>query len=179
MPTMMSILSALASPGNYHLLAYGSLLGMELYQSFVMTKICYLALPMPQFTTLQKRVFPVYFRMQVLLIALVAVTHPPGSLISLVRRWYDAVPLAFTMGMAVLNLITFGPRTQQAMIDRIHQETRDGRKYNEVEGRTEEMKVVNKRFSHNHAMSIHLNLMAIGGTIWYGFSLASRLQFAS
>ncbi|KAL2050415.1 hypothetical protein ABVK25_009249 [Lepraria finkii] len=61
---------------------YGTLPGTELYQSFVMTKICYDALPMPAFTTLQKRVFPVYFRLQSLLFLLTAATHPPYGPVS-------------------------------------------------------------------------------------------------
>ena len=54
-------------------------------------------------------------------------------------------------------------------------ETRDGKKYNDPES-TEEMRVKNRAFSRAHAMSIHLNLVAIGATIWYGFLLASRME---
>jgi hypothetical protein len=86
-----------------------------------MTKVCYRALPMSAFTQLQKRVFPVYFQAQTILIVLTAVTHPPHSLVSLVSRWYEAVPLGLTTAMAVLNLFIFGPRTSKAMMDRVHQ----------------------------------------------------------
>ena len=30
-------------------------------------------------------------------------------------------------------------------------------------------------FSRNHAMAIHLNALAMVGTVWYGFALASRI----
>ena len=33
----------------------------------------------------------------------------------------------------------------------------------------------NRNFSHNHAMSIHLNAIALVATVWYGFSFASGL----
>lgn len=33
----------------------------------------------------------------------------------------------------------------------------------------------NRNFSHNHAMSIHLNAIALVATVWYGFSFASSL----
>jgi hypothetical protein len=33
----------------------------------------------------------------------------------------------------------------------------------------------NKAFSRNHAMSIHLNAIALVATVWYGFSLSSSL----
>lgn len=148
---------------------------MELYQTFVMTKVCYHALPMSAFTQLQKRAFPVYFQAQTILIVLTAATHPPHSLVSLVLRWYEAVPLGLTTAMAVLNLFIFGPRTSKAMMDRVHQETRDGRKYNDEE-QSDEMKLVNRRFSKAHAMSIHFNLIAVLATVWYGVSLGSKLQ---
>lgn len=54
-------------------------------------------------------------------------------------------------------------------------ETKDGRKFNDTI-QSEEMKARNKAFSRAHAMSIHLNLVAIATTIWYGFSLASRCE---
>ena len=86
-----------------------------------MTKVCFQALPMPQFTTLQKRVFPLYFKLQTGLIVLVAVTHPPMSLVSLINCWWDYVPIGVALGVSALNLVVYGPRTQEVMIERIHQ----------------------------------------------------------
>ena len=37
--------------------------------------------------------------------------------------------------------------------------------------------IVARGFSRNHAMSIHLNLMTIGSTLWYGWKLASQFSF--
>ena len=54
-------------------------------------------------------------------------------------------------------------------------ETRDGKKSNNPE-MSEAMRVKNRAFSHNHAMSIHLNMLAMGATLWYGLRLASRIQ---
>ncbi|KAL9600097.1 MAG: hypothetical protein Q9179_003327 [Wetmoreana sp. 5 TL-2023] len=111
----------LAELAPYHLMLYGTLLGTELYQSFVMTKICYNALPMSAFTTLQKRVFPAYFRLQSILLLLTAATHPPFGPLSLVSLPGDLIPLAFGGALAALNLIIYGPRTQEMMVERIHQ----------------------------------------------------------
>lgn len=164
-----------------------------------MTKVSYNALPMSAFTTLQKRVFPLYFRIQSILIFLTAATHPPYGPFSLVTMTGDMITITFAGAMALLNLTTYGPRTQQAMIERIHQgeerlgfmmgrtvtdillclvETRDGRKFNDPETTSEEMRTRNRTFSKNHAMSIHLNLLAVGATVWYGIRLASRVQTA-
>ena len=91
-------------------------------QSFVMTKICYQALPMAQFTTLQKKVFPAYFRIQVGLVVLTAVTFPTKSVLSLARAgWVFWVPLGTNFGMAALDWLIYGPRTQHAMVKRTHQ----------------------------------------------------------
>jgi hypothetical protein len=105
----------------YHLLFYSTLLGTTLYQTFVNTKICYLALPRSAFTTLQKRLFPIYFITQTTLIILSAITFPPHSLSSLVRHKADWIPYAVATTTAVLNLGVFGPRTGRAMVDCVHQ----------------------------------------------------------
>lgn len=76
---------------------------------------------MAQFTTLQKRVFPVYFRLQLGLVALTALTHPPMSLVSMVHWWGDYVPLTLAFGTSALNMLKYGPRTQEVMVERAHQ----------------------------------------------------------
>ncbi len=88
-----------------------------------MTKLCFLYLPRPQFTSLQKKVFPVYFSLQVGLVALTAVTYPPWSLFSLVQHghWSAWVPLVANAVMAGLNAWVYGPKTQNIMVERIHQ----------------------------------------------------------
>jgi hypothetical protein len=113
-----SVVSVLAPA---HLFAYSALLGTELYQSFVMTKVAYQALPRSAFTTLQKRVFPIYFQSQSLLLLLVAVTTPPLGPISLTRATTDWVTFVVAGVTAGLNLVTYGPRTKSLMIERVHQ----------------------------------------------------------
>lgn len=132
---------------------------------------------MPQFTTLQKKLFPVYFRTQVLLICLTAFTHPMHSFFSFTKYWYDILPLAVAFTTSLQNMVQYGPRTSGIMVERVHQETRDGHKYNEAVNQSKEMQAINRRFSRAHAMTIHLNLLTIVCTLWYGASLASRLRF--
>ena len=76
---------------------------------------------MSAFTTLQKRVFPAYFRLQSLLLLSTAITHPSYGPVSLATSVWDLVPLGISGAMAALNLMTWGPRTQEAMVERIHQ----------------------------------------------------------
>lgn len=104
-----------------HLLTYSTLLGTQLYQTFVMTKVSYQALPRSAFTTLQKRVFPVYFRSQSLLLLFVAATavpHGPISLLEAKTSWISCLVAGAT---AALNLSIYGPRTKDLMVERIHQ----------------------------------------------------------
>ncbi|KAK3332592.1 hypothetical protein B0T19DRAFT_107496 [Cercophora scortea] len=184
---ILSLSTALFPP--LHLLFYSTLLGTELYQTFVMTKVCYNALPKSAFTTLQKRVFPLYFRGQALLLFLAAATCPPhGLFVSLARRRMVWIPFAVAGCTAVLNLVVYEPRTRKAMVDRVHQETRDrarqaagdGSDHDEnIGGTSLEMQVLNRAFSKNHAMCIHLNLVSVGAMLVYGWGLASRLQLCS
>lgn len=158
-----------------------------------MTKLCYRHLPRPQFTNLNKRVFPVYFSLQLGLILLTTATYPPVSLVSLIQQghWTEYVPLALNVAMAALNAGVYGPRTMKGMIDKIHQETRDARRVKTEQEQdqdqdqqhdtivSEAMKLLKRSFSRNHAMAIHLNAIAMLATVWYGFSLASRIQLTA
>jgi hypothetical protein len=55
-------------------------------------------------------------------------------------------------------------------------ETRDSRKPDAGNEMSEDMRLLNRAFSKAHAMSIHLNLITIGATLWYGWRLASKLD---
>lgn len=214
---MAPLSQTILSLAPYHLISWGTLLGTELYQvppkledmsirtlttflatplqSFIMTKLCFRHLPRPQFTNLNKRVFPVYFSLQLGLVLLTAATYPPQSLLSLVRQghWSEYVPLALNVLMAGLNAGVYGPRTLKLMVERAHQETRDGvrkakpdvpaqdREKPEQQQQTDTvvsdaMRLLKRTFSRSHAMAIHLNAIAMIATVWYGFSLASRVQ---
>jgi hypothetical protein len=159
------------------------------------------AIPVPQFRTLQKRIFPAYFNLQLFLIAAVAATYPNFLVFSLVQKWDELIPIGVMFITSSLNGAVFGPQTLRAMIDQTHQgelkirihiltvlllpnnmhaktksETRDGCRYGDVV-KSNEMKAVTRRFSKAYAMSIHLNLIAIVATIWYGVILASKLSY--
>ncbi|CAG8977952.1 hypothetical protein HYALB_00001833 [Hymenoscyphus albidus] len=180
LPTILHLFSPFKNPAPYHLLTYSTLLGTSLYQAFILTKVCYKALSPSSFTTLQKRVFPAYFILQTLLLLLTTVTFPPSGPVSLIHEKGDGIPLGIVSLMAILNLFIYGPRTGRTMVERIHQvvdlETRDGRKFNEVNVSVE-MQAKKKASPRAHAMCIHLNLLAVLATGWYGVRLASRLDF--
>jgi hypothetical protein len=115
MPFITSVLAPL------HLLAYSTLLGTQLYQSFVMVKIAHRALPYDAFATFQKRVFPVYFRSQTLLVLLTAATFPTHGPVSLVKQKGDYIPLIVAGVTAVINAMYFGPNTSRIMMIKKYQ----------------------------------------------------------
>ncbi|RMJ28789.1 hypothetical protein PHISP_00336 [Aspergillus sp. HF37] len=168
----MTLLQAATTLLPYHLLSYGALLGSELYQTFINTKICFRALPMREFLVLQKCLFPAYFRTQLGLVALTAATRPPAGIGSFVRHVSDAVPLVIIATTGGLNEWVFGPRTTRDAFVRsaVHESaTESGTK------ETEKVNKADRAFARNHAMSIHLNAISVVATIWYAFSLTSSL----
>lgn len=206
----MDVLKTMGNLLPYHLLSYGALLGTEVYQvilsilstllptpstnrsqSFINTKICYQALPMREFITLNRRIFPVYFSCQVGLAALTAATRPPFSIVSLVQDVWSAVPLGVVLVMGSLNWFIYGPRTTTASLVRraLHGATwnflpRTGvtdadmcTKKKEISADSDEGKLhrANRGFAVNHAMSIHINAIALVATVWYGFSLSASI----
>ncbi|KAJ5947956.1 hypothetical protein N7466_000971 [Penicillium verhagenii] len=168
---MDAILQTVGNLLPYHLLSYGALLGTELYQSFVNTRLCYRHLPTREFLLFNKHVFPTYFTCQIGLAALTAATRPPYSVLSLATDLWSAAPLVIVVAMGSLNYYAFGPRTFRASwLRSIVQDT-------EKRGPRMEEKLqnANRGFSRNHAMSIHLNAIALVATVWYGFSLSHTL----
>ncbi|KAJ5167641.1 uncharacterized protein N7482_003235 [Penicillium canariense] len=169
---MESILPTVGNLLPYHILLYGALLGTELFQTFVNTKLCFQALPMREFLMLQKRLFPVYFKCQVGLAALTAATHPPYSVVSLAKDPWSAVPLVVVVVTGSLNWSVFGPRTTTASLVRRALSESQGTPADPDKGKVYR---ANRNFARNHAMSIHLNAITLVATICYGFSLSSRL----
>lgn len=69
---------------------------------------------MREFLTLQKRLFPVYFRCQVGLAALTAATRPPYSILSLAKNPWGTIMLVLVVTSGSLNWFIYGPRTTTA-----------------------------------------------------------------
>ncbi|KAI6784586.1 putative mitochondrial outer membrane protein-like protein [Emericellopsis cladophorae] len=172
----MSLLQVLCSPA-VHLLSFAGLFGTQLYQSFIVTKVCYTSLPSDAFIRLQRRIFPIYFRMQSVLWLVTALSFPPTGPWSLVQGG-AADWASFAIGglCAVLNLLLFGPNTMRAMLAR--RELGMAVRGNEENGETDvDLAAAKRRFSKNHAASIHLNLLCIIALSWHGWRLAGRMAF--
>jgi hypothetical protein len=78
---------------------------------------------MSAFTTLQKKIFPIYFSLQRILVGFTIATYPPYGIASLSNSLADVSLLSFVGVMSLLNIVRYGPRTISAMVERIHRGT--------------------------------------------------------
>ena len=197
----MPDLSIFRSPAPYHILSYGTLLGTQVFQSFIAGTTAYRVLPRPQFSTLQTALFPIYFSMQTALPVILALTFPGSSSPTHIssttsttswgthttnpsgfsgvfdpsNRLHVLTPLAVMFVTSLINMALVGPATTKTMRERKHQETRDGKKSYEAPPHSKEMQALNKRFGQMHGTSSLLNMAGCLATVWYGFYLAERL----
>ncbi|KAH9827462.1 putative mitochondrial outer membrane protein [Teratosphaeria destructans] len=188
----MPSLSTLSDPKAYHILTYGTLLGSNLFQTFLAGPLAFKALPRPQFSTLQQAIFPPYFSLQTALPVVLALTWVGdraasiGSadirinagwkgLLESDNLWTAFVPLALAFGTSLLNLVLLGPMTTKVMKERKHQETRDGKKYYDPGPKSTEMQRLNSSFGKLHGAASLANIIGLGALIYYGVVLAEKL----
>ncbi|KAL4781500.1 hypothetical protein BJX76DRAFT_15334 [Aspergillus varians] len=170
-------------PRPFHILSYGTLLGVQLYQSFVSGIIAFRALPRPQFSSLQAKVFPTYFALQTALPVVVALTASRGEqplgisgLLEPENHFKVLLPLATAFVTGLVNFAVLRKLTVDTMRERKHQETRDGKKSYDAPPHSKEMIALNKRFSRLHGLSSLINLVTIGATVFYGVVLSKKLE---
>ncbi|KAL2223141.1 hypothetical protein M432DRAFT_39075 [Thermoascus aurantiacus ATCC 26904] len=174
--------------GSFHILSYGTLLGVEVYQSFIGGVIAFRTLPRPQFSTLQSAIFPVYFSLQTALPIVAALTFPgernvfgvgPSSISGVLapeNRYTTLLPLATVFVTGITNLLVLGPKTVKVMEERKQQEVRDGKKSYDPPPHSKEMTALNKKFGRLHGLSTLVNLFGLLATMYYGTVLGKRLS---
>jgi len=188
----MPSLSSISDPKAYHIITYGTLLGSNLFQTFMAGPLAYQALPRPQFSQLQQAIFPPYFTLQTVLPLVLALTWPGEKLAAAggavarkstgyagvfeeENRWTALIPIALMCGTSLLNLVALGPATTKVMIQRKHQETRDGKKYYDAGPKSEEMERLNSSFAWLHGAASLANLVGLGAMLVYGATLAEKM----
>ncbi|KAF3041000.1 hypothetical protein E8E11_003342 [Didymella keratinophila] len=157
------------NPATYHLLSYGTLLGSTLFQSFIAGVVAFKVLPRPQFSTLQKHTFPVYFTLQTVTSLAMLLTYPSGA--SRLVPYLSSTPvlqsptdrlnvwlIGTMLVTAVANLVYVGPKTTEIMKIRKHQETRDGKAAYDKGPHSAEMQKLNRQFSILHGISIFIRI---------------------
>ncbi|KAJ5174751.1 uncharacterized protein N7482_000628 [Penicillium canariense] len=173
----------MTDPRPYHILSYGTLLGSQIFQSFVGGIVAFRALPRPQFATLQTAIFPVYFSMQTALPVVVALTASRGGqalgisgLLGPEDRFSTLLPMATVAITGLINMFVLRPLTVNTMRERKQQETRDGKKSYDAPPHSKEMVALNKKFGRIHGLSSLVNMVSLIATIWYGAVLSKRLE---
>ncbi|KAI9041177.1 DUF4149 domain-containing protein [Aspergillus affinis] len=166
----------------FHVLSYGTLLGVQVYQTFVSGIVAFRSLPRLQFASLQSATFPIYFSIQSALPVLVALTasreaQPLGisGLLASENRG-TLIPMATAAVTGLLNMFVLLPVTIKTMKERKHQETRDGKRSYDPAPHSKEMTALNKKFGRIHGLSSLTNLICLGATIYYGASLSKHLS---
>ncbi|MCJ1462471.1 hypothetical protein MMC07_001073 [Pseudocyphellaria aurata] len=184
----MPDLSILITPGPYHVVAYGTLLGSSVFQSFIAGPVAYGALPRAQFSSLQQAIFPIYFSFQSALPVFLALTYPGikstvgstpsgiGGFLAENNRYSVLAPIVTIFAINVANLLVLGPATTRIMLERKHQETRDGKKSFDSPPHSKDMMRLNKAFGRMHGASALMNLVSMLVTMWYGVELAARFE---
>ncbi|KAF1816525.1 hypothetical protein P152DRAFT_388370 [Eremomyces bilateralis CBS 781.70] len=177
-------MDAILSPTPYHILSYGTLLGANLYNTFVASILSFRTLPRPHFSALQSASFPIYFTIQTALPLAMALTYPsPSTSSSGPRALLAHGTLATKTLLAIMflgglvNKAVLGPMTNAAMRRRKAQETREGKRAGEgrdapVSG---EMRALNRRFGVLHGVSSLVNLASVLASVGYAFELSQRI----
>ncbi|KAL7274392.1 hypothetical protein RUND412_002704 [Rhizina undulata] len=178
----MPILSTLATAAPWHVLSFGTLFGMQFFQTFIGGVVAYRALTRPQFSQLQQKIFPIYFSLQSALPVALLLTFPGAPASALLSPSSPlfashALPILAVLGTSLLNLAVIGPATTKTMMERKVQETKDGKKYHDDAPKSKEMLRLNKKFARIHGISSLLNLLGLVATGWYGVTLSESLRF--
>ncbi|EAW11518.1 DUF4149 domain-containing protein [Aspergillus clavatus NRRL 1] len=173
----------MADPRPYHILSYGTLLGVQVFQTFVSGIVAFRVLPRPQFSALQTATFPVYFSLQSALPVVVALTSSTGGqlngisgLLAPENRFGTFLPLATAAAAGLINQFILRPLTVNVMKERKHQETRDGKKSYDPAPHSKEMLALNKKFGRLHGLSSLVNMVTLAATVCYGIVLSKRLS---
>ncbi|OJJ79415.1 DUF4149 domain-containing protein [Aspergillus glaucus CBS 516.65] len=173
----------MTDPRPYHVLSYGTLLGVQVYQSFVSGVVAFRALPRPQFAQLQTATFPIYFTLQSALPVVVALTASKGGqtlgvsgLLAPENRLNTLLPMATAVVTGLANQFILRPLTMNVMKERKKQETRDGKKSYDPPPHSKQMQALNKKFGKVHGVSSLLNLATLLATVYYGVVIGKQLS---
>ncbi|RYO82414.1 hypothetical protein DL764_009614 [Monosporascus ibericus] len=184
----MSDRSLLFSPAPYHILSYGTLLGTQVFHTFINATTSLRVLERPQFGILQRNLFPWYFGIQTVMPVVLAVTYPGNrtllgafadrglaGALGAANRWTVLAPLATACVTGLVNWVYLLPETNKVVVRRSLQEKKDGKRSYDAPPHSEEMAALNKKFGQVHGISSLLNLVTIISTVVYGFSLSAAL----
>ncbi|OTB08357.1 hypothetical protein M426DRAFT_316980 [Hypoxylon sp. CI-4A] len=182
--------SVLLTLAPYQVLSYGTLLGTQVFHTFINSIASFRVLERPQFAILQRSLFPIYFGIQTGVPAVLALTYPgstsplgglsvPSSFAGVFHesnRWGVLLPLGTIFATGLFNLAYLLPETNKITALRRQQEKKDGKASYDAAPHSKEMSALNKQFGKIHGISSLLNLITLVATVVYGVNLSSRLE---
>lgn len=153
-----------------HTLVYGTWWGSMFYTTFVAGIVMFKSLPRQTFRDVQEVLFPAYFQLHTLAIALLGVLAPLAFSAVTRQQW---VLLGVSFVATLANLLWLEPATTAVMKKRASLEKTTaavaGAFY--PEGKDAAMKKLGKEFGKLHGLSSMANLVAMCTCIAYGHSL--------
>ncbi|EMC94193.1 hypothetical protein BAUCODRAFT_150392 [Baudoinia panamericana UAMH 10762] len=156
-----------------HLLAYAVLLGSNMQQTLMNGPMGLRVLTRSQFSILQQNIFPPYFTGHALFSFITLATAPQQELS---QRSSTLAPVLFHGLLSLANLLYVGPQTIKVLRQRTHQETMDGKKWDDKE-QSPTMKSLNRSFVIWHFRSFWMNNVGLVALVYYGTLLARRLKW--
>ncbi|RYP83225.1 hypothetical protein DL769_001421 [Monosporascus sp. CRB-8-3] len=133
----MSDRSLLFSPAPYHILSYGTLLGTQVFHTFINATTSLRVLERPQFAILQRNLFPWYFGIQTVMPVVLAVTYPGNrtplgaleggsafadrglaGVLGTANRWTVLAPLVTACVTGLINWAYLLPETNKVIAKR-------------------------------------------------------------
>ncbi len=103
---------------------------------------------------------------------------PPSGLLGVLEPSNRTDVLLPILAMAVCGAVNWGilgPTTTSVMGERKKLGAKDGKHYYESGEPSEQMKMLNQRFSMWHGASALINMVGLGWMVWYGMLLSERL----
>lgn len=155
-----------------HVLAYGTLLGSIVFNTFVVGLTMFANMPRQMFGRVQSKMFPKYFSLTTTAALVLLAGHAfsaagPGLALSAP----GVAPLATAVGLSVLNWLFIEPYVTDMMFQRYDIENKAS-KTAEDEA---EIKRLFKKFGMWHGISSLNNLGVLAATVAYGWVIASKL----
>jgi len=174
--TFGTLLSLLNLRGLYTL-GFSFIFGMSLWVTFFGGVIAYKTLSRQQFSTLQQRTFPIYFKLNAIISSglLFAWIHNHSSSSSVIARLARPtapdVSQAYALGIVAishaLNIVWFGPATSKPLMARLKLEKEEGKDAHDPNA-SMEMKKLNVKFARLHGYSSLANLVAFLALAFHG-----------
>jgi predicted membrane protein len=149
-----------------HLLAFGTWFGSVFYTTFIAGLAMFKNMPRQTFGKVQSKLFPIYFNLSAITIALQLVTlvKLPSLMTKQVLR-----ALGISLTMTLLNMVYLEPAATRVMFERYDLDNMPGGKT------SEKYKKLVSSFGKLHGMSSTANLIAFCGAVVHGVYLASAL----